>query len=313
MHTRACKAEDFPAVFLFVNAACEADHTRRQLEPAFRQDYFSGPDGAPTERGIVAVTPDATIAGFIYWEDRFDTDGDDSLYGMAVQVWVDPNWRGQGVGSALLEAVDQFAQRSGRNTVRITIRTYADVPGAVQLLEHFGYREARRYYKMTVDLRGQHFNTKPVESVVLRPFSPEHLTQLVAADNAIFSEHWGAHTISVEAWHHRMIDQRPHDPALWVIAWADHQIVGECLAHASLHDGPHDGWVSIVGIRKAWRGRGLGKLLLATGLRGLQSAGFETASLHVDAQNESAFKLYGSVGMAIARTHLYYRKTLKVR
>ncbi len=149
----------------------------------------------------------------------------------------------------------------------------------------------------------------------MKPFSGPELEKLVEADNLFFKDHWGSQPVSVEVWRRRQIETRPHDPALWVIAWAadrhgDPQIVGECLGRASEQGGPHDGWIGIVGVHPDWRGRGLGRAVLVRGLRTLQRAGFERASLHVAAENDPALKLYRSQGMEAVRTRHFFRKVI---
>jgi mycothiol synthase len=108
-----------------------------------------------------------------------------------------------------------------------------------------------------------------------------------------------------------MVERRPHDPKLWTIAWAGDRVIGECLCHTSMVGGPNDGWVSIVGVQREWRGRGLGRALLARGLQKLQEVGFETASLNVDAENSAAINLYRSLGMDVLRTRLHFAKTIQ--
>src|SRR5262249_46891542 len=149
-------------------------------------------------------------------------------------------------------------------------------------------------------------NLSPPDEVTLRAFQPGDLEKLVAADNAFFANHGGLQAESVESWKRRMLEGRPHDAALWIIAWAGNQVVGECLCNASQQDGPHDGWVSTLGVAPEWRRRGLGRAIMVQGLHVLQEKGFQTASLHVDADNTPALRLYRSLDMEIARTHVHF-------
>jgi mycothiol synthase len=165
---------------------------------------------------------------------------------------------------------------------------------------------------MRIDIEDGRFSdsTLSFDGVTLRTFQPDDLEKLVEADNAFFANHWGAHTATVEGWKRRMMDGRPHDPALWIIAWADDQIVGECLCNASQQDGPRDGWVSTVGVHPRWRRRGLGRTILLRGFQVLRQRGFQTASLHVDSDNAPAISLYRGLGMEVARTHVHFLKTI---
>jgi ribosomal protein S18 acetylase RimI-like enzyme len=58
------------------------------------------------------------------------------------------------------------------------------------------------------------------------------------------------------------------------------------------------GWVSLVGVRPRWRGRGLGHALLTRSLDSLRRRGLSRAGLSVDAANTTgALRLYEQAGM----------------
>src|SRR5262249_16190378 len=147
-------------------------------------------------------------------------------------------------------------------------RAYDDIPGAKLLFLRQGYREVRRFHKMTVRIDMCFADgTFAPDGVTIRAFQLDHLKQFVAAHHSFFANHWGAQKATVEDWKRRMIEGRPHDPSLWIIAWSGERIVGECLCNASQQDGPRDGWISTVGVHAAWRRRGLGRAILRHGLR----------------------------------------------
>jgi ribosomal protein S18 acetylase RimI-like enzyme len=60
------------------------------------------------------------------------------------------------------------------------------------------------------------------------------------------------------------------------------------------------GYIAYLATARDWRGRGLGRALLASSLAKIHAAGFEHAVLVVNDRNESATRLYESVGMKIA-------------
>jgi mycothiol synthase len=61
------------------------------------------------------------------------------------------------------------------------------------------------------------------------------------------------------------------------------------------------GWIGSVGVLRAWRRRGLGRLLLLHGLAELYRRGERRIGLGVDASNPTgATRPYESVGMRVA-------------
>ncbi len=301
MRTRCYQPSDFRPVFKLINAAAETDRTRRISEQALRSELASP---AAYEETAVAVDSSGNPVGFSWWEVS------DEPARVGVQGWVHPQYRGQGAGSALLEAVETYARQRFNVPVNVMMRTYDDIPDAQALAQSSGYSQVRKFYVMHTSLVGQTYERPIPPGIEIRAFQSAELEQLVAADNDIFAEHWGTLPRSVEMWRHHMIELRQHDPTLWLIAWAGDRIVGECLCNASQEAGPTDGWVSVVGVRKDWRGTGVAQAVMAQGLTALQWTGYTSASLYVDAENIAAFRLYRSLGMEVTRTRLHYAKTI---
>lgn len=309
MITRPYRDDDFAAALALVNETAAADRTRRLPEDVLRVALS----------GLQASAPDATIVeargggpvAFGWWEVRDETPPRANLEG-----WVSPAHRRRGAGTALLTAAEAVIREQCGPGAKIGGRGYDDIPGLEPLFRLRGFGLVRRFFVMSVLLSEAEASAEPPPGIVLRAFRRDDLEPLVEANNAIFAEHWGSAPHSVNSWQRDMIERRPHDPALWIVASTTEregasQLVAECLSHASREGGPEDAWVSLVGVRREWRGRGLGRAVLAHGLRTLRDAGYATASLHADAANASAVNLYRSLGMDVTRTRLHFEKTAR--
>ena len=104
-------------------------------------------------------------------------------------------------------------------------------------------------------------------------------------------------------------------PELKLLAVAGEEIAGLCLCDVSKEHiariGRKEGWVDILGVRRPYRHRGLGRALLLPGLHVLKEAGMESASLGVDADSlTGATRLYESVGFAERKRFVLHRRSL---
>jgi len=73
-----------------------------------------------------------------------------------------------------------------------------------------------------------------------------------------------------------------------------------------------DGWVDVVGVRRPWRGRGLGFALLTSLFAAYHERGIRRVGLSVDAESATgAPRLYGRAGMHVVRSYVLYRKELR--
>jgi ribosomal protein S18 acetylase RimI-like enzyme len=72
--------------------------------------------------------------------------------------------------------------------------------------------------------------------------------------------------------------------------------------------GRHTGWVEYVGVRQDLQGRGLGRAIVADGLRWLKSGSAQTAALITMGTNIAAQRMYKAVGFTISeRDYIYTR------
>jgi ribosomal protein S18 acetylase RimI-like enzyme len=128
------------------------------------------------------------------------------------------------------------------------------------------------------------------------------------AIEAAFTDHWGHVSHTFEQWQHWSTQRSDFDPALWFIAWQGAQVAGGSLCICE----DCWGWVSTLGVLRAWRHRGLGMALLQHSFGEFYRRGLRRAGLGVDSQNlTGAVRLYYRAGMHVARETITYEKELR--
>jgi len=71
------------------------------------------------------------------------------------------------------------------------------------------------------------------------------------------------------------------------------------------------GWIDIVAVRPAWRGRGIAKALLLRSFEGFGALGVGSVLLNVDSENPTgATRLYEKAGMRERRSFHLFEKQL---
>lgn len=70
------------------------------------------------------------------------------------------------------------------------------------------------------------------------------------------------------------------------------------------------GWVTQMGVRPAWRGKGCGEALLSHALRAFAAEGLPNAMLEVATNNAAASALYSRMGFSVISTYESWRKRL---
>ncbi len=214
---------------------------------------------------------------------------------------VHPDARGRGLGTMLLDAVLAAARRKAEGpgwSVKAT--TWARDETAPAVLRAGGLTEARHFLRMVLDLPAPASDVPPPAG--LRLYRPgEDDDELYDASTEAFLDHWGSESVDADRWwwDERDSPDSGYDPTLWVVVEVDGVIRGHAIGRAKERGGRSEGYVSELGVRPAWRGRGIAQGLLRHLFAEFDRRGLDRAALDVDADNTtSALRLYRSVGMA---------------
>jgi len=297
MNVRHMTREDFPAVAAFL----AEDET----------DLF----GRPSRVGLADVTawlsrPDLVKDTWLFEEEAelvalgWVEAHDDT--GLAVGV-VHRDRRGLGLGSKLIDrSEERLAELGMRRIHNVALAPDAAAP---PLLARRGYREVRRFWEMTIEL-GDEPPPEPALPGGLRmePFAMESAGGFHAALEEAFAEHWEHQPESFEEWWQRQAEKPDHDPSLWFQVRD-----GDEVAAVTRNDPERSGggWIGALGVRPAWRGRGLAKALLLHSFREFHRRGQPRVGLGVDSENSTgATQLYESVGMVVDAEQVVWEKVL---
>ena len=213
--------------------------------------------------------------------------------------------KGHGLGSALVDRGEAAARN--REAEKIHSWVPPEDPAAVALFEARGYHEARRFYDMAIELDAEPVVPELPEPLVLEPYREEDARAFHAAMMESFQDHWEWHGSSFEEWQELRRGQHADaDGPLWFVVRDGGELAAVVRNETNRGGG---GFVGLLGVRRPWRGRGLGKALLYRTFAEFWRRGVPRVSLGVDADSPTgATKLYESVGMEVETVSAVYEK-----
>jgi mycothiol synthase len=227
---------------------------------------------------------------------------------LSVNGFVHPDFRGRGLGTAILQATEARAcERGGR---KLDNGILAADRAAAALLEANGYRDVAHYYVMTIELEEPPPEPEWPEGLEPRPFEREHAHAFWAADDEAFQDEEGYESEPFEEFVERRLESPRFDPELWTAVWDGDEIAATLIADWKRFGA---GWIAGLGVRRPWRRRGVGRALLLRAFGQFYERGERRVSLNVHTENPTgATRLYESVGMRVEREDILYRKELVV-
>lgn len=178
----------------------------------------------------------------------------------------------------------------------------------LRAVEAAGFRLVRHSYRMATELDGTAPAAAVPAGVELRAFRHGDERAVYETQMETFEDSWEHVHMPYERWLHWTVERPGFDPGLWLLAVDGERIAGIVLCRIHEED-PATGWVTILGVRRAWRRRGLGEALLRAGFAELARRGCRRAVLGVDAQSlTGAHRLYERAGMHVAARFDVYER-----
>jgi ribosomal protein S18 acetylase RimI-like enzyme len=176
------------------------------------------------------------------------------------------------------------------------------------LFSSAGYREVRRFYEMTIELVGAPPAPVLPAGLAIDVMQVGEEPAFYHALDEAFQDHWEHHPIPFDQWWEERSSQPDHDRTLWFVVRDGDELAAVVRNEPNRRGG---GFVAALGVRRPWRGRGVGRALLLHTFGEFHRRGVDRVSLGVDAENPTgATRLYESVGMNTVLEQSVYEKSL---
>jgi mycothiol synthase len=219
---------------------------------------------------------------------------------------VHPEAKGHGIGGRLVERSEQRLREQG--ATRVHQVAFAGDTRAPVLFATHGYREVRRFYEMTIELDGPPPAPVLPDDLTIETFDEASLREFHEALDESFQDHWEHHSPPLEEWWQEKRNAPDFDPTLWFLIRDGAEVAAVVRNEPNRREG---GMVAAIGVRRPWRGRGLGRALLLHTFGEFRRRGVNRITLGVDSENPTgATKLYESVGMRIELEDAVFEKAL---
>lgn len=293
MTLRAAKEDDFDAIAGLFRAGVDI-YEELEFEPDELVRWLTAPT-VDLERDIRLRYEGEQLHGYV----DVDSTGEDP-----VRWWSDVRLHPDADFARVAPELLAFAESRAAGGL---LRTWA--PSSLGRLsrefERAGMKRTRGSWRMEIDLDDKIPAPVFADGLAVRQLREGEERVAYDVHQESFADSWEHEPEPYEEWRHWLVDAEAYDPSLWFVAWAGDEPAGVSLGRVR-----NDvGWVGVLGVRRPWRRRGLGRALLLHSFHAFRSRGLTRAGLGVDAESlTGAHKLYESAGMRVVRELGFFEK-----
>lgn len=310
---RKFKWDDIDNLVDMINRSQVAEGAEERVTREAVEHSLNGPFLEPEADIFLAEAPDGNLVAFGLMASTHVP------YSGMAELLIHPDHREGTLGTEILRKLeDQFVSTTTPK-LKESDPLYAQIglndtaKDRIALLEQAGYTYVRSFYTMEISLDQPIAMPELPDGFTVRVFNPEtDKWRAYEAHQDSFRDHWGhIEDTPYERWEHRLTDP-DFDPNLWFLAYAGDEVAGISFCNPPNDNRPNTGWVNNLGVRSAWRRRGLGEALLKHSFYEFQQRGWKRGELGVDASSKTnAVALYERAGMSVKKQQLVYRKVFR--
>ena len=231
------------------------------------------------------------------------------LDGSTAELFIAPDFRGQGYGALLYDAAAE--------PPNLQAWAHGNLPAAQALAHSRGLQVTRKLVVMGIGGEELAAVARP-EDV---PLTALNYSESVAKWGQEFvEEKWLKANNEAFSWHpeqggwdidrlHRGMEADWFDPADLLFLWdtaGDPVLAGFHWTKWHAEEAPGFGEVYVVGLAADYRGKKLGGPLLQIGLRRMVEKGAQRVILYVEADNDPALKAYARLGFKVDEEHVVW-------
>jgi mycothiol synthase len=212
---------------------------------------------------------------------------------------------------ALIKPALKRAKQMGAGLAHLGIPSLETT--SAEVASNLGFKPVRRFCDMQLNVSDIDLDSADRLDWEHRYFKDGDEEVLSDIQNRCFAGAWGYNPNSVAdtAWQLKVRNNRPEDI---ILALDKGEVIGYCWTEFESGREPSTdqpkGRVYMLGIDSRYRGRGLGRQLLLTGLLHLKKQGRELIEITVDTQNAAAITLYQTLGFQLCRETVWYEKVV---
>jgi mycothiol synthase len=217
------------------------------------------------------------------------------------QSWgvVHPEHRGQGIGTSLLDRIEERASElvATPSSLRFRHAINAGDEAAAAMLSSRGLRPVHHFWHMQIDLVEPSDPGRSPEGIDIDGIEPrQDLAAIHALLDEAFTDDRSHHPAPLDRWVEEETTSPNYDPAMWLLARDAGVPVGVLTASAA----EDRGWVGYLAVSASHRGGGIGAALLRRSFAMFAEREILRVLVSVDAQNPTgATGVYERAGMRV--------------